>query len=86
MHSRRHKSGDLLLDRWIQGDAQQLPFSDNSFDAATMGYGLRNVANIPRALGELHRVLRPGAKMAVLDFNNSTSPAVDAIQVRNLWT
>ena len=79
-------TGCLLLDRWIQGDAQQLPFSDNSFDAATMGYGLRNVANIPRALGELHRVLRPGAKVAVLDFNNSTSPAVDAIQVRKLWT
>ncbi|BDA47971.1 2-phytyl-1,4-naphtoquinone methyltransferase [Coccomyxa sp. Obi] len=66
--------------RWIQGDAQQLPFQDNSFDAATMGYGLRNVANIPKALRELQRVLKPGAKVAVLDFNNSTNPAVDAIQ------
>ncbi|EIE27364.1 ubiquinone/menaquinone biosynthesis methyltransferase, partial [Coccomyxa subellipsoidea C-169] len=66
--------------RWIQGDAQKLPFPDNSFDAATMGYGLRNVASIPKALGELQRVLKSGAKVAVLDFNNSTNPAVDAFQ------
>ncbi len=51
-----------------------------------MGYGLRNVANIPKALSELQRVLKPGAKVAVLDFNNSTNPAVDAIQVRQLLT
>lgn len=37
-----------------------LPFESASFDAATMGYGLRNVASIPTALKELHRVLRPG--------------------------
>ena len=47
--------------RWVQGDAMQLPFDTASFDAATMGYGLRNVADIPAALRELHRVLRPGA-------------------------
>lgn len=37
-----------------------LPFDAASFDAATIGYGLRNVANIPEALSELNRVLRPG--------------------------
>lgn len=36
--------------QWVQGDALQLPFAPNSFDAATMGYGLRNVASIPAAL------------------------------------
>jgi ubiquinone/menaquinone biosynthesis C-methylase UbiE len=67
---------------WVQGDALALPFADGSFDAATMGYGLRNVADIPRALSELARVLRPGASAAVLDFNNSTDPLVDGVQAR----
>ena len=49
-----------------QGDAQELPFEDRSFDAATMGYGLRNVADKPRALTELRRVLRPGCRAAIL--------------------
>ena len=68
--------------KWVQGDALNLPFSNGHFDAVTMGYGLRNVADIPKALRELHRVLRPGGKAAVLDFNNSSQPVVDAVQVR----
>ena len=44
----------------------KLPFEDSSFDAATMGYGLRNVADKLRALAELHRVLRPGRRVAIL--------------------
>ncbi|PRW57174.1 ubiquinone menaquinone biosynthesis methyltransferase [Chlorella sorokiniana] len=67
--------------RWVQGDAMDLPFEDCSFDAATMGYGLRNVASIPSALRELHRVLRPGCSVAILDFNNAAdNPVVDATQ------
>ena len=65
---------------WVLGDAQALPFPDESFDAATMGYGLRNVADPLAALRELCRVTRPGAKCAVLDFNNSPDPAVRAVQ------
>jgi SAM-dependent methyltransferase len=70
-----------LPSRWVQGDAMDLPFGPAEFDAATMGYGLRNVADINKALSELHRVLKPGATAAVLDFNNSTDPLVDASQV-----
>jgi demethylphylloquinol methyltransferase len=65
---------------WIQGDAMKLPFEDGVFDAATMGYGLRNVSSIPQALGELRRVLKPGSRAAVLDFNNSPNYVVDAAQ------
>ena len=54
---------------WIEGDALALPFQDNQFDCATMGYGLRNVTNIPLSLQELFRVLKPGAKAAILDFH-----------------
>lgn len=46
--------------RWVQGDAMALPFGSGEFDAATMGYGLRNVTDRPAALRELHRVLKPG--------------------------
>lgn len=48
------------LPRWVQGDAMAMPFAPASFHSATMGYGLRNVASIPDALAELHRVLKPG--------------------------
>jgi demethylmenaquinone methyltransferase/2-methoxy-6-polyprenyl-1,4-benzoquinol methylase len=55
--------------RWVEADVLNLPFRDNYFDSATMGYGLRNVTDIPRCLRELHRVLKSGAKAAILDFN-----------------
>ncbi|TFI54217.1 bifunctional demethylmenaquinone methyltransferase/2-methoxy-6-polyprenyl-1,4-benzoquinol methylase UbiE [Mastigocladus laminosus UU774] len=61
---------------WIEADVLNLPFEDNKFDAATMGYGLRNVIDIQRSLKELHRVLKKGAKAAILDFHrpkNSTA-------------
>ena len=59
---------------WVQGDALNLPFEDNRFDCATMGYGLRNVTDIPRCLQEIHRVLKPKAKIAILDFHRPSQP------------
>jgi demethylmenaquinone methyltransferase/2-methoxy-6-polyprenyl-1,4-benzoquinol methylase len=58
---------------WIEGDALHLPFDDAQFDAATMAYGLRNLTNIPQGLRELRRVLKPGAKAAILDFHQPQS-------------
>lgn len=49
-------------------DALQLPFPDNSFDGATMAFGLRNLADPGDGLRELRRVLRPGARLVVLEF------------------
>lgn len=61
---------------WVEADALDLPFPDNFFDAATMGYGLRNVTDISRSLQELHRVLKPGATAAILDFHHPSNPAI----------
>ena len=53
---------------WVQGDVLALPFDDGSFDAATIGFGIRNVDDLESGLRELARVLRPGGKLAVLEI------------------
>lgn len=65
---------------WIEGDALQLPFEANWFDAATMGYGLRNVTDILGSLKELHRVLKPGATVAILDFHRPQNSQLRTFQ------
>lgn len=66
--------------RWIEADALNLPFDNNTFDCATMGYGLRNVTDIPQCLKELHRVLKSGAKAAILDFHRPNQSFLQAFQ------
>ncbi len=58
----------LPTPHFIQGDAQQIPFPDNSFDIVTIGYGLRNLACLDTGLREMQRVTRPGGRLLVLDF------------------
>jgi demethylmenaquinone methyltransferase/2-methoxy-6-polyprenyl-1,4-benzoquinol methylase len=53
---------------WVQGDMTALDLPDASFDAVTVGYGLRNVTDLDRALSEIHRVLRPGGRAVSLDL------------------
>ena len=53
---------------WIQGDMLALPFADATFDAATVGFGVRNVADLQLALRELRRVLVPGGRLAILEI------------------
>ena len=53
---------------WVEGDLLALPFEDGSFDAATVGFGIRNVPELERALAELRRVLRPGGRLAILEI------------------
>ena len=61
----RRKAPELT---WIQGDALALPFDEGSFDAATVGFGIRNLADLEAGLRELARVLRPGGRLAVLEI------------------
>lgn len=65
---------------WVEADALNLPFADNYFDAATMGYGLRNVTDIPRCLSELHRILKVGSKVAILDFHRPSGKLIRRFQ------
>lgn len=53
---------------WVQADAQALPFADDSFEAITIAFGIRNVEDPARALAECRRVLKPGGRLAVLEF------------------
>ena len=53
---------------WVNGDLLALPFADASFDAATVGFGVRNVEDLGRAVAELRRVLRPAGRLAILEI------------------
>jgi demethylmenaquinone methyltransferase / 2-methoxy-6-polyprenyl-1,4-benzoquinol methylase len=53
---------------WVQGDALALPLEDASFDAATVGFGVRNVADLEAGLRELRRVLRDGGRLGILEI------------------
>ena len=57
---------------WIEGDLLALPFADGSFDAATVGFGVRNVADLGRGLAELARVLVPGGRLGILEITTPT--------------
>jgi demethylmenaquinone methyltransferase / 2-methoxy-6-polyprenyl-1,4-benzoquinol methylase len=57
---------------WVEGDAMSLPFEDDSFDAATVGFGIRNVVDLGGALGELARVLVAGGRVGLLEITQPT--------------
>jgi demethylmenaquinone methyltransferase / 2-methoxy-6-polyprenyl-1,4-benzoquinol methylase len=60
--------------RFVGGDALRLPFPDATFDVVTTGFTIRNVADLPRALGELLRVTRPGGRLACLEVARPRNP------------
>jgi demethylmenaquinone methyltransferase/2-methoxy-6-polyprenyl-1,4-benzoquinol methylase len=80
MLERARRKSDRI--EWVQGDALELPFEDDSFDAATVGFGVRNLEDLDRGLGELARVLRPGGHVGVLEI---TRPAGVLQPFYNLW-
>jgi len=73
--SRLQKSKSRIQNlKFMQGDAQQLPFPDNSFDAVTVGYGLRNLSSWESGLAEMVRVAKPGGRIVVLEFGKPANP------------
>jgi demethylmenaquinone methyltransferase / 2-methoxy-6-polyprenyl-1,4-benzoquinol methylase len=66
--ARRKGAAEASVFEWLQGDMLALPFADATFDAATVGFGVRNVADLELALRELRRVLRPGGRLAILEI------------------
>lgn len=59
---------------FIEGDALRLPFADESFDAVSIAFGLRNLSNVSGGLAELRRVLKPGGRAAILEFSRPIWP------------
>lgn len=75
----RSKSSEIV---WLEADALHLPLADASFDAVTIGFGLRNVASAEQGLAEMRRVLTPGGRLAVLDV---TRPRGLLAPFYNVW-
>jgi len=65
--------------RFVQLNAEALPFPDAHFDCITIGFGLRNVTDKDRALAEMRRVLKPGGRLLVLEFSKPVVPGLDRI-------
>jgi demethylmenaquinone methyltransferase / 2-methoxy-6-polyprenyl-1,4-benzoquinol methylase len=66
MLERARRKSDAI--EWVRGDVLALPFGDAAFDSATIGFGVRNVADLDSGLRELARVVRPGGRLAVLEI------------------
>jgi demethylmenaquinone methyltransferase/2-methoxy-6-polyprenyl-1,4-benzoquinol methylase len=64
--------------RSVCGDSLRLPFGDDVFDGATVGFGVRNLSDLSTGLAELRRVLRPGRRLVVLEFTVPPNPIVRA--------
>lgn len=80
----RERYGDSVLDdskalSFKEGNAQELPFDENTFDIYTIAFGLRNVTDVDMALRDAYRVLKPGGRFMCLEFSQVTNPSLAAI-------
>lgn len=67
----------------LKEDSETITFNDNSFDAVTVAFGVRNFENLEKSLLEIKRVLRPGGRLVILEFSRPTLPVIK--QVYNLY-
>ncbi|MGB5276521.1 MAG: bifunctional demethylmenaquinone methyltransferase/2-methoxy-6-polyprenyl-1,4-benzoquinol methylase UbiE [Gammaproteobacteria bacterium] len=65
--------------KFVEANAEDLPFEDNSFDCVTIAFGLRNVTNQDKALASMYRVLKPGGRLLVLEFSKPVMPGLDKL-------
>jgi demethylmenaquinone methyltransferase/2-methoxy-6-polyprenyl-1,4-benzoquinol methylase len=72
--ARTNRQSAIRNPQFLQGDAQQIPFPDASFEIVTVSYGLRNLSSWERGLEEMWRVAKPGARLLVLDFGKPDNP------------
>lgn len=75
----RKKLVKMGLDKQIQllnGDSEAIFFEDNTFDAVTVAFGVRNFENLEKGLSEIYRVLKPGGKLVVLEFSRPSLPVI----------
>lgn len=84
--ARQAKSANKIAEKieFIEADALMLPFEPKSFDAITVGFGLRNVADLTKAIAELKRVAKPGAHVSSLDLGHPKIPVVSGLY-RNIF-
>ena len=79
----RERYGDSIIERskalqFVEGNAECLPFDDNSFDLYTIAFGLRNVTNVDQGLKDAFRVLKPGGRFMCLEFSHLPNPILQA--------
>ncbi|RXS41579.1 bifunctional demethylmenaquinone methyltransferase/2-methoxy-6-polyprenyl-1,4-benzoquinol methylase UbiE [Idiomarina sp. 29L] len=65
--------------RYVQADAEELPFDDNTFDVITIAFGLRNVTDKDKALSSMLRVLKPGGRLLILEFSKPVSATLNQV-------
>ena len=80
--ARKRSTGQVTF---MEGDMSELLVEDQSIDLVTGGYALRNAPDLARTLGEIHRVLRPGGHVAILDFSAPDHSFLRLIQSKVLW-
>lgn len=78
----RAKAAKLQVEHtveFVKGDSEKMPFPDNSFDAVTVGFGVRNFENLEAGLKEIHRVLRSGGRVAILEASMPKNTIIRAL-------
>ncbi|MDC0976318.1 ubiquinone/menaquinone biosynthesis methyltransferase, partial [Alphaproteobacteria bacterium] len=70
--------------KWLVASAEDIPVDDNTFERATMGFGLRNITNRTKALKEVHRILKPGGRFICLEFSHVENVLIE--EIYNLWS
>ncbi|MBU2702368.1 demethylmenaquinone methyltransferase/2-methoxy-6-polyprenyl-1 [Sporomusaceae bacterium BoRhaA] len=74
--ARENISKTMYVDNvmFVEANVLELPFTDHSFDCCTIGFGMRNVADIPRVISEIYRVLKPGGRLVILELGKPSMP------------